>query len=162
VFSFEVQGVVVSQLMERPRHDEIRAQLLNSRQRMEVDALDYKRTLKAAADVMSQREMAALLGMSQPAVAKALQRAQSLSAVVGESNAASPYEVCQRYAAGLIAHDEVVRQLVEWPYKPTPCANEYGEDEESLEGTWEEVGDALRHELIDAATYVEVQKKTAD
>lgn len=147
--------------MERPRHDEMRAQLLKARQRMEVDALDYKRTLKAAADGMSQREMAALLGMSQPAVAKALQRAQSVPAVVGEFNAASPYEVCQRYAAGFIDRDELVRQLVAWPYKPTPWANEYGEYEVSLEGTWEEVGDALRHELIDAATYDEVLRKTA-
>ncbi|MGX1751421.1 hypothetical protein [Glutamicibacter protophormiae] len=151
----------MSQLIERPRHDEMRARLLRARQRMEVDALDYKRTLKAAADGMSQREMAALLGMSQPAVAKALQRAQSVPAVVGEFNAASPYEVCQRYAAGFIDRDELVRQLVVWPYKPTPWANEYGEYEESLEGTWEEVGDALRHELIDAATYDEVLRKTA-
>lgn len=151
----------MSQLIERPRHDEIRARLLKARQRMEVDALDYKRTLKAAADGMSQREMAALLGMSQPAVAKALQRAQSVPAVVGEFNAASPYEVCQRYAAGFIDRDELVRQLVAWPYKQTPWANEYGEYEESLEGTWEEVGDALRHELIDAATYDEVLRKTA-
>jgi len=151
----------MSQLMERPRHDEIRARLLKARQRMEVDALDYKRTLKAAADGMSQREMAVLLGMSQPAVAKALQRAQSVPAVVGEFNAASPYEVCQRYAAGFIDRDELVRQLVAWPYKPTPWANEYGEYEESLEGTWEEIGDALRHELIDAATYDEVLRKTA-
>lgn len=151
----------MSQLMERPQHDEMRAQLLRARQRMEVDALDYKRTLKAAAGGMTQREMAALLGMSQPAVAKALQRAQAVPAVVGEFNAASPYEVCQRYAAGFIDRAEVVRQLVAWPYKPTPWANEYGEYEESLEGTWEEVGDALRHELIDAATYDEVLRKTA-
>lgn len=152
----------MSQLMERPQHDEMRAQLLKARQRVEVDALDYKRTLKAAAGGMTQREMAALLGMSQPAVAKALQRAQGVPAVVGEFNAASPYEVCQRYAAGYIDREELVRQLVEWPYKPTPWANEYGEYEESLDGTWEEVGDALRHELIDAATYDEVLMKTAD
>lgn len=152
----------MSQLMERPQHDEMRAQLLKARQRLEVDVLDYKRTLKAAAGGMTQREMAALLGMSQPAVAKALQRAQAVPAVVGEFNAASPYEVCQRYAAGFIDREELVRQLVAWPYKPTPWANEYGEYEESMDGTWEEVGAALRHELIDAATYDEVLKKTAD
>src|SRR5699024_7643747 len=152
----------MSQLMERPRHDDLRAQLLKARQRVEVDALDYKRTLKAAAGGMTQREMAALLGMSQPAVAKALQRAQSVPAVVGEFNAASPYEVCQRYAAGYIGREELVRLLVEWLYKKRPWAKEYGEYEESLDGTWEEVGDALRHELIDAATYDEVLMKTAD
>lgn len=152
----------MSQLMERPQHDEMRAQLLKARQRLEVDVLDYKRTLKAAAGGMTQREMAALLGMSQPAVAKALQRAQAVPAVVGEFNAASPYEVCQRYAAGFIDREELVRQLVAWPYKPTPWANEYGEYEESMDGTWEEVGAALRHELIDAATYDEVLMKTAD
>ncbi|QIV87705.1 MarR family transcriptional regulator [Glutamicibacter mishrai] len=148
--------------MKRPQHEEMRALLLKARQRVEVDALDYKRTLKAAAGGMTQREMAALLGMSQPAVAKALQRAQAVPAVVGEFNAASPYEMCQRYAAGFIDRAEVVRLLVEWPYKPTSWANEYGEYEESLDGTWDEVGDALRHELIDAAIYDEVLMKTAD
>ena len=153
----------MSRLMERPQHDEMRAQLLKARQRIEVDALDYKRALKAAAaGGMTQREMAALLGMSQPAVAKALQRAQTVPKVVGEFNAASPYEVCQRYAAEFIDRAEVVRQLVAWPYKPTPWANEYGEYEESLDGTWETVGDALRHELIDETIYDEVLKKTAD
>lgn len=152
----------MSQLVERPQHDAMRAQLLKARQRLEVDALDYKRTLKTAARCMTQREMAALLGMSQPAVAKALQRAQAVPAVVGEFNAASPYEVCQRYAAGFIDREELVRLLVEWPYKPTPWANEYGEYEESRDGTWQEVGAALRHELIDAATYDEVLMKTGD
>ncbi|PWI28044.1 helix-turn-helix domain-containing protein [Pseudoglutamicibacter cumminsii] len=152
----------MSQLVERPRHGDMRAELLRVRQRMEVDTLDYKRTLKTAARCMSQREMAEVLGMSQPAVAKALQRAQTVPAVVGEFNAASPYEVCQRYAAGFIDREELVRLLVEWPYKPTPWANEYGEYEESMDGTWQEVGAALRHELIDAATYDEVLMKTAD
>ena len=151
----------MSQLVERPRHDDLRAQLLKARQRMEVDALDYKRTLKAAAGGMTQREMAALLGMSQPAVAKALQRAQAVPAVVGDFNAASPYEVCQRYAAGFIDRKELVRQLVEWPYKPTPWANEYGEYEESMDGTWQEVVEAADAGLIDDAIYDEVLNKTA-
>ena len=118
--------------------------------------------MKAAAGGMTQREMAALLGMSQPAVAKALQRAQAVPAVVGEFNAASPYEVCQRYAAGFIDRTEVVRQLVAWPYKPTPWANEYGEYEESMDGTWQEVVEAADNGLIDDAIYDEVLKKTAD
>lgn len=151
----------MSQLMERPQHDDMRARLLKARQRVEVDALDYKRTLKAAAGGMTQREMAALLGMSQPAVAKALQRAQAVPAVVGEFNAASPYEVCQRYAAGFIDRAEVVRQLVAWPYKPTPWANEYGEYEESMDGTWQEVVEAADNGLIDDAIYDEVLKRTA-
>lgn len=151
----------MSQLMERPQQDEMRARLLKARQRMEVDALDYKRTLKAAAGGMTQKEMAALLGMSQPAVAKALQRAQAVPAVVGEFNAASPYEVCQRYAAGFIDRAEVVRQLVAWPYKPTPWANEYGEYEESMDGTWQEVVEAADNGLIDDAIYDEVLKRTA-
>ncbi|MDR7294469.1 hypothetical protein HMPREF3160_05240 [Arthrobacter sp. HMSC06H05] len=151
----------MSQLVERPRHGDMRAELLRVRQRMEVDTLDYKRTLKTAARCMSQREMAEVLGMSQPAVAKALQRAQAVPAVVGEFNAASPYEVCQRYAAGFIDRTEVVRQLVAWPYKPTPWANEYGEYEESRDGTWREVVEAADNGLIDDAIYDEVLKKTA-
>lgn len=151
----------MSQLVERPQHDAMRAQLLKARQRLEVDALDYKRTLKAAAGGMTQREMAEVLGMSQPAVAKALQRAQAVPAVVGEFNAATPYEVCQRYAAGFIDREELVRLLVEWPYKPTPWANEYGEYEESRDGTWQEVVEAADNGLIDDAIYDEVLKKTA-
>ncbi|KGF20504.1 MULTISPECIES: LysR family transcriptional regulator [Micrococcaceae] len=151
----------MSQLVERPRHGDMRAELLRVRQRMEVDTLDYKRTLKAAARCMSQREMAEVLGMSQPAVAKALQRAASVPEVLAGHEAASPYEVCQRYAAGFIDRTEVVRQLVAWPYKPTPWANEYGEYEESMDGTWEEVVEAADKGLIDDAIYDEVLKKTA-
>jgi len=151
----------MSQLMERPRHDEIRAQLLKARQRLEVDTLDYKRILKAAFGGLTQREMAEVLGMSQPAVAKALQRAQAVPEVVGGFNAASPYEVCQRYAAGFIDRAEVVSQLATWPYKPTPWANEYGEYEESMDGTWQEVVEAADNGLIDDAIYDEVLKNTA-
>ncbi|WP_418907099.1 helix-turn-helix domain-containing protein [Glutamicibacter endophyticus] len=150
----------MSHPLERPYRDDLRAQLRRARQRVEVDVLDYKRTLKAAAECMTQREMAQVLGMSQPAVAKALQRAQEVPAVVGEFNSAGPYEICQRYAAGFTERAELVRQLIDWPYKPTPWANEYGEYEESLDGTWEEVADALRHDLIDNAIYDEVLKNT--
>ena len=146
----------MSQLVENPRHDEVRAQLLKARQRFEVDALDYKRTLKIAATGMTQREMASLLGMSQPAVAKALQRAQDVPEVIENFNAASPYEVCQRYAAGYITRNELVKQLVSWPYKPMPWANEYGEYEESLDGTWQDVVEAADNGLIDNSVYDEI------
>lgn len=149
----------MSQLVERSRHGDVRAELLRVRQRMEVDTLDYKRTLKAAAGCMSQREMAEVLGMSQPAVAKALQRAASVPEVLAGHEAASPYEVCQRYAAGLIDRDKAIQELVAWPYPATPSPDEYGDYSEPIEGSFFDVVHARHMGLIEKAMYSEIVKQ---
>jgi hypothetical protein len=76
--------------------------------------------------------------------------------VLENFGSASPYEVCQRYAAGLINRDEVIRQLAAWPYPPTPRPDEFGDFTETFEGTFDDVLRAKRYELIDDSIYEEV------
>lgn len=146
----------MSQVIESPRQADLEMQLLRARELMEVATLDYKRMLKAVHRQLTQTQMATVLRLSQPAVAKALQRAESVPDTVGEFKAASPHEVCQRYAAGLIDREEVIRELVAWPYRSAPEINEFGELESSTAGTFTDVENAVSFGLIDDAIYEEV------
>ncbi|MFJ2620311.1 hypothetical protein [Glutamicibacter sp. NPDC087344] len=106
--------------------------------------------------------MAEILRISQPAVATALQRAAKVPETVANFKAASPHEVCQRYAAGLIDRDEVVRGLVAWPYSDTPKFNEFGEVQGDATGTFTDVENAVMFGLIDDSIYEEVFNQLAD
>lgn len=149
----------MSQDIDPPRDADLAAQLLRSRELAEVALLDYKRTLKAARQQMTQVQMANVLRLSQPAVAKALQRAAKVPDAVAGFRAASPHELCQRFAAGLIGREEVVRELVAWPYRSAPKINEFGELEGDTAGTFTDVENAVSFGLIDDSIYEEVFKR---
>jgi transcriptional regulator with XRE-family HTH domain len=142
--------------MSQPTPPDIRAELIQARQLLEIAQLDYKRTLKEASKTLTQNEIASTVGVSQPAIAKTLQSAAHLPDVLENFDSASPYEVCQRYAAGLINRDEVIRQLAAWPYPPTPRPDEFGDFTETFEGTFDDVLRAKRYELISDADYAEL------
>lgn len=146
----------MSQIIESPRQADLEMKLLRARELMEVVTLDYKRTLKEVYGTLSQSQMAHVLRLSQPAVAKALQRAESVPDAVADFKAASPHEVCQRYAAGLIGREEVIRELVAWPYRSAPVFNEFGELESEIAGTFTDVDNAVSYGLIDESIYEEV------
>lgn len=74
---------------------------------------------------------------------------------------ASPYEIAERYAAGDVDRDEMVRQLSAWPYArneglaaahpewdSTPCPD--------TPGSLEEVGQAFDEGLIDAEAHDQI------
>lgn len=145
----------MSQVAEVPQDGGPEARLLRARELMEVTLLDYKRALKEARQEMTQTQMAKVLRISQPAVAKALQRAAEVPDAA-QFNAASPHEVCQRYAAGLIDRDEVIRELIAWPYPSAPSVNEFGELEGDTAGTFTDVENAVAFGLIDETIYEEV------
>lgn len=152
----------MNQVIESPRGSDLAAQLLRARELSEVATLDYKRLLKAAGEQMTQTRIASILRVSQPAIATALKRAAKVPNAVEDFKAASPHEVCQRYAAGLISRDEVIRELVAWPYKSKPKVNEFGELEGTTEGTFVEVQNAVSFGLIDYDIYEEVLDQRAD
>lgn len=143
----------MGQLMDRPAKLE---ELKRIGLRKQLDDLDYKRALKAASAIATQVEIGKALGISQPAVHSNLKTAMAVDDVVADFGSGSPMEACKRYAAGLIGRDDLVRQLKEWPYKVMPEPNEYGEYEESTEGTFSEVITASYLGLIDDSIYSEV------
>lgn len=152
----------MSQVIESPRDSEMATELLRARELSEVALLDYKRLLRAAAKQMTQTQIAGILRLSQPAIATALKRAAKVPDAVADFKAASPHEVCQRYAAGLISRDEVVRELVAWPYNDTPTFNEFGEVQGDTSGTFTDVENAVMFGLIDDSIYEEVFNQLAD
>ena len=149
----------MSQNIDPPRDADLAAQLLRSKELVEVALLDYKRTLKAAHQQMTQVQMAKVLRLSQPAVAKALQRAAKVPDAVQGFGAASPHELCQRFAAGLIGREEVICELVAWPYRSAPKFNEFGELESDISGTFIDVDNAVSFGLIDESIYEDVLKR---
>lgn len=152
----------MNQVAERLTEAELLLELRRTEAAKSVFALDRSRLLKAASNKkLRQALIASAMGITQPAVAKAIKVAKEVPDVLEGRDGATPYEVCQRYAAGMLDREVLIKELVEWPYKPTPWANEYGEYEESMEGTWQEVVDAADNGLIDDAIYDEVLKKTA-
>lgn len=148
----------MGQVMERPQALQ---KLVRLNLRKQLDELDYKRALKAAYEVAPQVEIAKALGLTQPTVHSALKSAKNVADVVGDFESATPLEACQRYAAGLVVREELVRQLVAWPYKPVPEPNEFGEYEESRRGSFHDVVSAEYMGLIDTSIYDEVFERLA-
>lgn len=147
----------MSQLIERTSETEILAELHQIEALKEVKALERKRLLKAAlAEKIPQKFIANAMGISQPAVAKALKGAATVPDVLDGFDGATPYEVCQRYAAGLIRREAMIEELAEWPYAKTPIADEYGDYQGNVTGTFDDVVIAKRMGLIDREDYAEI------
>ncbi|WP_029067974.1 hypothetical protein [Jonesia quinghaiensis] len=108
---------------------------------------------------MIEAELTETLGISQPAVAKALKACESTPDVRELFAAGSAMELCQRYAAGLLSRDETVRQLSEWPFGPYHPANEFGEHEQDQSNVFMQVELAADFGLIDDAMYEEVVQR---
>lgn len=131
-------------------------ELVRARQRMLVDGLDYRRVLKEVRGSMTQVQMAEVLGLSQPAVAKALKAAEGTPDVLEGFSGASVIEVCQRFAAGLIDRDQVVRELVAWPYVDEGGFDEFGEYTGPVSGTVDDLSVARGLGFIDDGVYADV------
>ncbi|GGM01324.1 hypothetical protein [Glutamicibacter protophormiae] len=147
----------MSQAVEGPWNAAILAALRRHRALRAVGDLDYKRVLKAAlGEKIPQKVLAQTLGVSQPAVAKALKGAVDVVDVLDGHSSATPYEVCQRYAAGLLEREAMIMELAAWPYPPTPMADEYGDYQDTDSGTFDDVVVAKRLGLIDGEAYAEI------
>ena len=105
---------------------------------------------------MTQVQMAEALGLSQPAVAKALKSAASTPDVLSGFSGASVMEVCQRFAAGFIDRDQVVHELVAWPYVDEGSFDEFGEYTGPVSGTVDDLSVARGLGFIDDGVYADV------
>lgn len=65
----------------------------------------------------------------------------------------TPYEICERFAAGLIDESQVLDELVRYPYVPGGSTDGYDSLIADHPGTWSEVASATRHGLIDQRAY---------
>ena len=108
----------------------------------------------------TQRDIAAALEVSQPAVAQMLARARRWP----EDWQRTPRQVALEYAAGELAREQLRKELIEWPWThghldgPEGPAGEWPET--YVRGSWDQVLDAVREGLVDEADYEYVFTKT--
>lgn len=130
--------------------------------REDLGRLDYIRALREAVQQgLGQSEIARALHITQSAISQTLTRAESkgVKAIPEGFSGASPYEIAERYAAGEIDRDEMIRQLSKWPYVKAPDHTEQLAMEWKAilppdpPGTFEEVGEAFDKGLIDGEAY---------
>ena len=92
--------------------------IVQLRSRQCVDQLDEVRAVRVLAQHVSQSEIAKQLHISQSAVSQRLKRAAAVAEAPAGFSGASPYEIAQRYAAGLISRERVIDELARWDYEP--------------------------------------------
>lgn len=132
-----------------------------ARARRELGGLDYIRAVRLAADAgVAQRDIARALGVAQPAISRLLTQAaaRGVQSIPEGFSGASPYEVAERYAAGDIDRETVIRELSAWPYVQNEGAAAAQAEWDSTPypdtpGSFAEVGQAFDDGLIDAEAY---------
>lgn len=127
------------------------------RLRREVDDLDYRRALRGLSERgYTQQQIARWLRISQPSVHSALKTAAALSMPLDGFSGATPMEICERYAAGLMERDQLIDELVRFPYAEGGHTDGYDSLIVDPPGAWSEVSGAIRAGLIDEGVYAEV------
>lgn len=136
-------------------HEPVEAQQARiARIRRDLSELDYSRNLqRLSLGGNSQTQIANWLGISQPSVSSALRNAEKVAMPPEGFSGVTPEEIIQRYAVGLINKAQLIDELVTYPYAKAPATD--GHDSLTVDppGTWDEVGDAVRHGLIDDDLY---------
>lgn len=127
---------------------------VRARHRKEMAELDYRRELRRFDQHgYSQREIARWLGMAQPSVLSALRTAAKVTMPLDGFSGATPYKICQRYAARFIDRAQLVDELTRFPYVKGGHTDGYDSLIVDPPGTWSEVGDAARRGLISEDIY---------
>ncbi|MHB9004294.1 MAG: hypothetical protein ACYC6C_09570 [Coriobacteriia bacterium] len=130
---------------------------MRARRRKEIDELDYRRELRRLEECgYSQTQISKWLGIAQPSVLSALRTAAKVTMPLEGFSGATPYEICQRYAGGLIDRAQLVDELTRFPYAKGGQTDGYDSLIVDPVGTWSEVSDARRRGLIEDDVYEEV------
>lgn len=123
------------------------------RRRREIDDLDYQRQLRKLSGKYSQRQIASWLGITQPSISAALKAAERVPAAKDGFSGATPMEICERYAAGLIEREQLIDELVRYPYSEPDRSDGYDSLTVDAPGAWSEVAVAMQRGLIDDDVY---------
>lgn len=115
----------------------------------------------AAADSgRTQRDIAAALNVSQPAIAQMLARARRSP----DEWQRTPRQVAMEFAAGELTREQMRKEFIEWPWTHGHLDGPNGPDGEWPEmyvrGSWDELHDAVSEGLITHEDYEYVFTKT--
>lgn len=124
------------------------------RSRRDLLELDIRREVKRfRGDGLSERKIAALVEVSQPAIHNMLKVAAKDPDPLEGFKGATPLEICQRYEAGEFGRDELIDQLVRFPYVKGGKTDGYDSLIVDPPGTWSEVSQAVYRGFIDEDVY---------
>jgi predicted transcriptional regulator len=134
---------------------------LREKLREDLARRDKLRAVREATELgVTQVRLADVLGVTQPAVTVMLKR-QPVSAPlipVGHSGA-TPYEVAERYAAGLIDREQMRAELGGWDYAPLERPAGLGDDISVVDPqSFDGVEMAVHQGLIDLDDYGVIAK----
>jgi hypothetical protein len=130
---------------------------------MAVARLDYLRELRQLAQTMTARQIGLKLRGGQQQLEADLVEAGQVPDPLEGFCGATPTEVAQRYAAGLIGRDQVIDELDRWPYRaeqwsdgwePNPAAR--------VEGTVLELAETRSRGLLSAEVYDAIVQRADD
>lgn len=120
--------------------------------------LDHLRGLRSMGQVLSPQEIADRLGTGTVAVRQAMAEAVQVEDVVPGFSGADPYEVAQRYAAGLLTREQLVDELSRWPYRPQDHTDGWDDLVLTVPGSFDDVITAADQGLIDREAYDSVAR----
>lgn len=127
------------------------------RSRRDLIELDIRREVKQfRRDGLSERKIAALVEASQPTIHKMLEVADRDPDPLEGFKGATPLEICQRYDAEEFGREELIDELVRFPYAKGGKTDGYDSLIVDPPGTWSEVSQAVDRGLIDEEVYEDV------
>ena len=133
------------------------------RSRRDLLELDIRREVKQfRRDGLSERKIAALVAVSQPTIHKMLEVADRDPDPLEGFKGATPLEICQRFDAGEFGREELIDQLVRFPYAKGGKTDGYDSLIVDPPGTWSEVSQAIDRGLIGEDVYEEVFNRRHD
>jgi DNA-binding transcriptional regulator YdaS (Cro superfamily) len=136
------------------------APLRAARARQMVARWDYLRGVRGLAGQATQVELARVLGISQPAVSKALKEESSLPAVPAGFHGGSPAEIIARFTAGEITREQIIDELLRWPYKASDELEGPWDDLlVTVPGSFDDVEDAVHQGLLPGDVYDEILRR---
>ena len=123
------------------------------RSQLELARLEYWRTLKSEADILTQREIADAASISQPSVSEALNKAREIDEPREGFSSGSLHEMFLRYSAGELSQKQLIKELSEWQYDKPSVADSLDGLLVDLPNTFRDVEDALVKGIIEPDVY---------
>lgn len=128
---------------------------------MAVEQLDISRAIRNLSTALlgspfRQADIAQIIGISQPALSKALKGAQSVPEPAEGFSGASPYEILLRFDAGLLSREQLIDELSRWDYPTYEPADPDGDYTPSNAGTEADITRALDEGILDDELYMEI------
>ncbi|MBF4624780.1 hypothetical protein [Clavibacter sp. VKM Ac-2872] len=128
--------------------------------RFRLAELDYLREVRRVLDAgRSEEQLARELRVFKPEDLALLRAAREVSLPLEGFSGALPYEICERYAAGLLDRERLVDELARYPYVPLDTTTPGDDLTVDLPGTWSEVSQARWDGYIDVLDYGEVRSR---